>query len=151
MSEKVLAQRTAGAFAPDGGSAGARRSPAERCAHELFEAQAERTPGAEAVRWEGERLDYAELNRRANRLAHALRGRGVGPEVRVALCLERSVELVVGLLGVLKAGGAYVPLDPAYPRERLRFMLEDSGARLLLTQARLAGSLPQHGAEVLCP
>jgi len=91
--------------------------------HQLFEAQVARTPGAVALEFEGERLTYAELNARANRLARHLAGRGVGPDVRVALCAERGVEMPVGLLAVLKAGGAYVPLDPSYPEERLRYML----------------------------
>ena len=108
--------------------------PADRCIHELFETQVEQTPEAVAVVFEGEALTYRELDERANQLAHYLRREyGVGPEVRVALCLERSLEMVVAILGVLKAGGAYVPLDPGYPVERLRFMLEDSGASLLLT------------------
>ena len=109
--------------------------PREQCVHELFEAQVARTPDAIAVVFEDQQLTYGELNRRANRLAHYLRAEyGVGPEVRVALCLERGLELVIAILGVLKAGGAYVPLDPEYPGERLRFILEDSGARLLLTR-----------------
>lgn len=108
--------------------------PAEKCLHELFEEQAERTPDAVALVFEGQQLTYRELNERANWLGHHLRGLGVGPEVLVGLCLERSLELVVGILGILKAGGAYVPLDPAYPSERLAFMLEDSGVRVLVTQ-----------------
>jgi amino acid adenylation domain-containing protein len=117
--------------------------PANRCIHELFEAQAARTPDAVAVRFEEESLTYAELNARANRLAHYLRGRGVGPEVRVGVLVERSPSLIAAVLGVLKAGGAYVPLDPTYPAERLRYVLEDSGARVLVTgggaEAALAG------------
>ncbi|HYR08361.1 MAG TPA: amino acid adenylation domain-containing protein, partial [Longimicrobium sp.] len=117
--------------------------PADRCIHELFEAQAARTPGAVAVRVEEESLTYRELDARANRLAHHLRRRGVGPEVRVGVLVERSPALVAAVLGVLKAGGAYVPLDPAYPAERLRYVLEDSGARVLVTgggaEAALAG------------
>jgi amino acid adenylation domain-containing protein len=113
--------------------------PRDGCVHELFEAQVERTPDAVALVFEDAALSYAELNRRANRLAHELRARGVGPEVRVALCVERGLEMVVGLLGVLKAGGAYVPLDPAYPAGRLRQMVADSGSALVLSQARLAG------------
>ncbi|WP_164003095.1 condensation domain-containing protein, partial [Pyxidicoccus caerfyrddinensis] len=93
--------------------------PRERCIHELFEAQAERTPDAVAVVFEDQRLTYRELDQRANQLGHHLRSLGVGPEVLVGLCVERSLELVVGLLGILKAGGAYLPLDPSYPEERL--------------------------------
>src|SRR6185437_1619440 len=98
----------------------------EKCIHQLFEEQAERTPEATAVVFEQEALSYGELNRRGNQLAHYLRGLGVRADDRVALCVERGLEMVVGLLGVLKAGGAYVPLDPGYPVERLRYMLEDS-------------------------
>jgi amino acid adenylation domain-containing protein len=116
--------------------------PADRCIHELFQAQAARTPDAMAVSFEGERLTYAELNARANRLAHHLRGHGVGPEVRVGVLMERSLEMVVSLLAVLKAGGAYVPLDPGLPAERLAYMLDDSGVAVLLTQERLRGILP---------
>ncbi|MBW8846503.1 MAG: amino acid adenylation domain-containing protein [Burkholderiales bacterium] len=110
--------------------------------HELFEAQVARTPDAVAVSCDGAQLSYAELNRRANRVAHALRGLGVKPDTLVALCVERSLEMVVGLLGIVKAGGAYVPVDPAYPAQRIRYILEDSGAGLLLTQAALAPRLP---------
>ncbi|HEV2762932.1 MAG TPA: condensation domain-containing protein, partial [Pyrinomonadaceae bacterium] len=120
----------------------------EVCAHTLFERQAALTPDAPAVACGDDSLTYSELNARANRLARRLRALGVGPEVRVALCLERSPEAVVALLAVLKAGGAYVPLDPHYPRERLSFMLGDCGARVLLTQSRLASSLPAHSAPV---
>ncbi|HYH81285.1 MAG TPA: amino acid adenylation domain-containing protein, partial [Longimicrobium sp.] len=116
--------------------------PADRCIHELFEAQAARTPGAVAVRFEEESLTYRELNERANRLARHLAGLGVGPEARVGVCLERSLEMVVSLLAVLKAGGAYVPLDPGYPAERLAYMLADSDIPVLLTQERLRGVLP---------
>jgi non-ribosomal peptide synthetase component F/acyl carrier protein len=101
--------------------------PADRCIHELFEVQAARTPGAAAVVYETEALSYAELNAGANQLAHYLRRRGVGPEVRVGICLEPSLEMVVGILAVLKTGAAYLPLDPAYPLERLAFILADSG------------------------
>ncbi len=116
------------------------------CIHELFQAQAERTPDASAVTYEGRTLTYAELNARANQLAHYLRERGVGPDARVAVCVERGLEMVVGLLAVLKAGGAYVPLDPSYPRERLRYMLDDSAPVAVLTQAPLAGLF--EGADV---
>jgi non-ribosomal peptide synthetase component F len=114
---------------------------------ELFAAQALRTPAAPAVVFEDATLSYRELDERANRLAHHLRGRGVGPEVVVGLCLERSPEMVIGLLAILKAGGAYLPLDPAYPRERLAFMLDDAAAPVLLTHSALAGRLPAHRAD----
>ena len=112
--------------------------PAEQCVHELFEEQVERTPDAVAVVFEDSELSYRELNRRANRVAHCLIGLGVKPDTRVALCVERSLEMVVALLGVLKAGAAYVPLDPSYPAERFRFMLEDSAPAVLLTQRQSA-------------
>ncbi|MFL5385134.1 MAG: amino acid adenylation domain-containing protein, partial [Longimicrobiaceae bacterium] len=115
--------------------------PADRCIHELFEAQAARTPGAVAVRFEEESLTYAELNERANRLAHSLAGLGVRPETRVALCLERGPEMVVAVLAVLKAGGAYVPLDPTYPAERLAFVLADAAVPVLVTQESLRAAL----------
>jgi amino acid adenylation domain-containing protein len=120
------------------------------CVHELFERQVERAPDATAVSLEGRWLSYGALEHRANQLAGHLRELGVGPEVPVALCLARSLELVVGLLGILKAGGAYVPLDPEYPRERVRFMLEDSGARLVLTQEALLRELPPVRVPVVC-
>ncbi len=104
----------------------------EECIHRLFETQARLTPEAIAVSCEGRTLTYGELNRQANRLAHYLRGLGVRPDERVALCAERSLEMVVGILGILKAGGGYVPLDPAYPAERLEYMLNDSGPVVLL-------------------
>ncbi|HEX5724060.1 MAG TPA: amino acid adenylation domain-containing protein, partial [Longimicrobiaceae bacterium] len=116
--------------------------PADLCIHQLFETQADGTPGAVAVVFEGAELTYAELDARANRLAHYLRALGVGPEVRVGVCLERSLELLVSVLGVLKAGGAYVPLDPGYPAERLAYMLADAGITVLLTQEGLRSALP---------
>ncbi len=124
--------------------------PRERCIHQLFEAQVERTPEATALVYEDQQLTYGELNARANRLAHHLRSLGVGPEVLVGVCLERSLELVVGLLAVLKAGGAYVPLDPSYPAERLAFMLEDTQAPVLLTQQRSLARLPAYSGHTLC-
>ncbi|HYR09499.1 MAG TPA: amino acid adenylation domain-containing protein, partial [Longimicrobium sp.] len=124
--------------------------PAGSPIHRLFEEQAERTPEATAVTFAGAALTYRELNHAANRLAHHLRRRGVRPETRVGICLERGPELVVAILAVLKAGGAYVPLDPAYPAERLAFMLADSGAPLLLTRLPLPEGLPPHAAQVVC-
>ncbi len=103
-------------------------SPARnRCVHELFEEQVERTPDAVALVFAAEQLTYRELNARANQLAHYLRARGVCAEVLVGICVERSLEMIVGLLGILKAGGAYLPLDSSYPRERLSLMLAYSG------------------------
>ena len=109
----------------------------DRCVHELFEAQVERTPNAVALVYRKEEVSYRELDNQANRVARHLRSLSVGPDVTVGICVERSAEMVVGLLGILKAGGAYVPLDPAYPKARLVFMLEDSGAPVLLTQQPL--------------
>ena len=111
--------------------------PKGKCIHELFEEQVERTPDATALEYQDKRVTYQELNRKANQLAHYLISLGIGPEKLVGICVERSIEMVVGLLGILKAGGAYVPLDPAYPRERLRFMLEDADISLLVTQENL--------------
>ena len=126
----------------------ARDHQADSCLHEMFEAQVERTPKRIAAVHGGEELTYRELNARANKLAHYLQRRGVGPETRVGVLLERSLDLLVGLLAVLKAGAAYVPLDPEYPQERLGFMLADSGARVLLAQQRLAHLLP--AAQAVC-
>ncbi|MEB0191363.1 non-ribosomal peptide synthase/polyketide synthase [Pseudomonas sp. CCI1.1] len=124
--------------------------PRERCVHQLFEAQAAAQPDAIALHFNDEHLSYGELNRRANRLAHRLIDMGVGPDVLVAVHVERSLDMVVGLLATLKAGGAYVPLDPQFPAERLGYMLEDSRARVLLTQPHLLGHLAQpHGVQVL--
>ncbi|CAJ7972249.1 non-ribosomal peptide synthetase [Burkholderia pseudomallei] len=123
--------------------------PIEQCIHQLFEAQVDRKPEAIALTFEGQRLSYAELNARANRLAHYLQARGVGPGRLVALCAERGIEMVVGLLAILKAGGAYVPLDPAYASDRLRGIVEDSQPALVLADAvgraalgELDGALP---------
>ena len=114
--------------------------PKDRCVHELFEEQVEKSAEAVAVVYEEQQVSYGELNRRANQLAHHLRRLGVGPETRVAICVERSVEMVIGLMGVLKAGGAYVPLDPAYPTERLAYMLEDSAPAVVLTHGAADGA-----------
>src|SRR5207344_515282 len=115
----------------------------------LFAAQAGRTPDATAVVCADEHLTYAELDRRANQLAHHLRGLGVGPEVVVGLCVERSPAMIVGLVGILKAGGAYLPLDPDYPPERLAFMLEDARAPVLVSQSALLDRLPPHDARIV--
>jgi amino acid adenylation domain-containing protein len=123
--------------------------PAEACIPALFEAQVARTPEAVAVTFEGESLTYRDLNRRANQLAHHLRSLGVGPDVLVGLCLERSLDIVVGLLGILKAGGAYVPLDPSDPQERLAFMLRDARIAVLATQQRFLDRLPVHDSPVV--
>ncbi len=116
---------------------------------DLFAAQVARSPDAVAVVFENETLTYAQLDARANQLAHHLQSLGVGPEVVVGLCAERSLEMIVGLLGILKAGGAYLPLDPAYPPERLAFMLEDAAAPVLLTQSALRERLPAQGARIV--
>jgi amino acid adenylation domain-containing protein len=125
------------------------------CIHKLFEAQVERTPDAVAVMFEDAQcrvasLQYRQLNERANQLAHYLRSLGVGPEVLVGLYLERSLEMIVGMLGILKAGGAYLPLDPAYSKERLNFMLSDASVPVLLTQSKLRAELPVRSARVIC-
>ncbi|MCC3418010.1 MAG: amino acid adenylation domain-containing protein, partial [Microcoleus sp. PH2017_07_MST_O_A] len=124
--------------------------PQNACIHQLFEEQVERSPDAIALVFEDQQLTYKELNQRANQLAHYLGKLGVTAEIMVGICVERSLEMVVGLLGILKAGGAYVPLDPAYPPERLALMLEDAQVPVLLTQRRLVESLPKHQARVVC-
>ncbi|MDP9785926.1 non-ribosomal peptide synthetase [Pseudomonas fluorescens] len=125
--------------------------PSERPVHELFEAQAERSPDAIALICDGQRLTYDQLNARSNRLARTLVAAGVGPDVLVGIAVDRSLELVVAILAVLKAGGAYVPLDPQYPADRLRFMIEDSASRLLLSQSHWLERLPvPEGVRCLC-
>jgi amino acid adenylation domain-containing protein len=124
--------------------------PQDRCLHQLFEAQVERTPNAIAAVFENQQITYQELNARANQLAHDLQKLGVEPEVLVGICVERSLDMIIGILGILKAGGAYVPLDPAYPKERLAFMLEDAQVSVLLTQQRLLEILPEYRAEIIC-
>ncbi|MFM7367501.1 MAG: non-ribosomal peptide synthetase, partial [Sphaerospermopsis kisseleviana] len=121
--------------------------PVDKCIHELFEEQVEKTPNAIAVVFENEQLTYQQLNSRANQLAHYLQSLGVKPETLVGICVERSLEMVIGLLGILKAGGAYVPLDPEYPQERLSFMLEDAQVSVLLTQKSLLNQLPLDNRE----
>jgi amino acid adenylation domain-containing protein len=123
--------------------------PSQSCMHELVEAQTARTPNAVAVEHAGEKLTYRELEKRANQLAHFLKRRGVGPDSKVGVCLRRSLELPVALLGVLKAGAACLPLDPAYPKERLVYMLEDSQASLVLTQPGLLAEVTDFDAEIV--
>lgn len=118
--------------------------------HEIFEGQVERAPDDTALVYEARSMTYRELNDRANRLAHLLQSVGVGPDMLVGISMERSIEMVVGLLGILKAGGAYVPIDPQYPRERLEFMIRDASVAVLLTQEHLVGSLPKTEARVIC-
>jgi amino acid adenylation domain-containing protein len=124
--------------------------PTDRCLHHMFEAQVRYTPDAVAVVCGDESLTYGELNRRANQIAHYLLWMGVGPNKLVGLCMERSLAMVVGLLGILKAGAAYLPLDPMYPPERLAFIVGDAQPPVVLTQERLLGSLPAHGAQLVC-
>jgi amino acid adenylation domain-containing protein len=124
--------------------------PKDTCIHQLFEAQVERTPDAIAVVFEEQSLTYTELNHRANQLAYYLRTLGVGAEVLVGISLERSLEMIIGLLAILKAGGAYLPLAPDYPIERLQFMLEDSQVSFLITQRSLLAVLPPSQANVIC-
>src|SRR5271166_4310371 len=126
-----------------------RAYPKDRMLHELIAEQVERTPNAVAVVFRDQELTFRQLNDRANRLAQHLQSLGVGPNVLVAICVERSLEMLVGLLGILKAGGAYVPLDPAYPGDRLAFMLEDCQPLVLLTQKRLQALLPRHQAKTV--
>jgi amino acid adenylation domain-containing protein len=124
--------------------------PANACLHELFEAQATRTPDAVALEFNGERLTYSELNRRSVQFAYRLQALGVGPNIPVAVYVERSLEMVIALLGVLKAGGAYLPVDLSFPQDRIEFMLEDAQPRVLVTVGKLLAKLPKHRAEVVC-
>ncbi|HEX8087328.1 MAG TPA: amino acid adenylation domain-containing protein, partial [Blastocatellia bacterium] len=124
--------------------------PFEMCMHHLMEINAEKSPDALAVISEEEQVTYKELNERANQMGHYLRSLGVGPEVLVGICAERSVDLIVGMLGILKAGGAYVPLDPEYPKDRLASMLEDAQVPILITQERLLERLPENPADIVC-
>ncbi|MBH8571736.1 amino acid adenylation domain-containing protein [Nostocaceae cyanobacterium CENA369] len=124
--------------------------PQDKCIQQLFEAQVEKTPNAVAVVFDNQELTYQELNDRANQLAHYLQELGVKPEVIVGVCMQRSLEMAIALLAILKAGGAYVPLDPAYPQERLTFMLEDSQAKVLLTQSYLVELFAKSNASIVC-
>src|SRR5205823_12428733 len=130
--------------------------PRELCLNQLIERQAAQTPDAIACIQAGEnqqndlRLTYRDLNARANQLAHGLRRRGVGPGQRVGIYIERSLEMMIGLLGIQKSGASYVPLDPAYPAERLRLIVDDAQLPVIVTQASLVSGLPAHAAEVIC-
>jgi amino acid adenylation domain-containing protein/thioester reductase-like protein len=124
--------------------------PTNQCIHQIFELQVERTPDKVAVTFEGQQLTYRELNRRANQLAHYLQTLQVNSDVLVGICMERSLNMAIGLLGILKAGGAYVPLDPAYPQERVAFMIEDAQLPVLLTDSNQLAKLPHHQAHVVC-
>ncbi|MBX9257864.1 amino acid adenylation domain-containing protein [Desmonostoc muscorum CCALA 125] len=122
----------------------------QKCIHQLFEAQVEKTPDAIAVIFENQQLTYRELNTKANKLAHYLQELGVKAEILVGICVERSLNMLIGLLAILKAGGAYIPLDPSYPKERLGFILEDAQVPVLLTQTFLLEAIPQNKAKVVC-
>ncbi|NEO72996.1 non-ribosomal peptide synthetase, partial [Moorena sp. SIO3H5] len=124
--------------------------PTDKCIHQLFEAQVQKTPEAIAVVFEDQQLTYFELNCRANQLAHYLQSLGVKPEVLVGICVERSLLMIVGLLGILKAGGAYVPLDPSYPAPRLSYIKEDAAVPILVATKSVLSDLPQHQAKVVC-
>ncbi|WP_375511202.1 amino acid adenylation domain-containing protein [uncultured Nostoc sp.] len=124
--------------------------PRDKCIHQLFEEQVNRTPNATAVVFDTEQLTYLQLNQKANQLAHYLQSLGVRPEVLVGICMERSIEMVVGLLGILKAGGAYLPLDPTYPAERLSLMLSDSQVSMVLTQEKLVNRLTEYQGYTVC-
>jgi amino acid adenylation domain-containing protein len=124
--------------------------PQDKCLHDLFEEQVERTPDAVAVVYGGQQLTYRELNSRANQLAHYLISKGVEPEVMVGLYMERSLEMVIGIYGIIKAGGAYVPLDPEYPPDRIAFMVAETDVPVLLTQEHLVASLAEASATVIC-
>ncbi|TGO02729.1 hypothetical protein PN36_20090 [Candidatus Thiomargarita nelsonii] len=124
--------------------------PQNQCIHQLFEAQVERTPDAIAVVFKDQTLSYCTLNQRANQLAYHLQSLGVKPDMLVGICIERSCEMIIGLLGILKAGGAYLPLEPSYPKQRLAFMLEDAQVSVLLTEQKLVAELPKHNAQIVC-
>ncbi|AUB41610.1 Acyl carrier protein [Nostoc flagelliforme CCNUN1] len=124
--------------------------PQKQCIHQLFEQQVEHTPDAIALIFGNQKLTYRELNERANKVAHYLKTLGVKPDVLVGICMERSLEMVIGILAIIKAGGAYVPLDPTYPKERLAFMLGDAQVSVLLVQPHIVPELPPHQAQVVC-
>ncbi len=124
--------------------------PKHLCIHQLFEAQVKKTPDSIAVVFKEQQLTYQELNYQANKIAHYLQSLGVKPEVLVGICVERSLDMIVGILGILKAGGAYLPLDPTYPKERLSFMLSDSQVQVVLTQKKLVEELTTSEAKLVC-
>ncbi|WP_017654192.1 non-ribosomal peptide synthetase [Fortiea contorta] len=124
--------------------------PQDKSIHQLFETQVERTPNNIAVEFNQEYLTYAQLNAKANQLAHHLQSLGVKPEILVGICVERSLDMLVGILGILKAGGAYIPFDPTYPQERLGFMLEDAQIPILLTQQQLVDKFVEYDTHVIC-
>jgi amino acid adenylation domain-containing protein len=124
--------------------------PQDKCIHQLFKEIVEQTPNAVAIVYENQTLTYCELNTSANQLAHYLQSLGVVPDTLVGICLERSIDMIVGILAILKAGGAYVSLDPDYPSERLSFIVEDAQLSVILTQQKLLESLPQHQARIVC-
>ena len=124
--------------------------PRDKCLHELFEQHAEQTPDAVACQFESGQITYQSLNERANQVSHFLQRRGIAPGQRVGIFVERSLNMMVGLLGIQKSGAAYVPLDPAYPAERLRLTMEDAQVPWLLTQQSLLASMPEHQAQVAC-
>jgi aspartate racemase len=124
--------------------------PDEACIHDLFEQQALSTPDKVAIVFEAEQLSYRELNERANRLAHYIRSKGVGPDQLIGICIDRSIEMIVGLLAILKAGAAYVPMDPNHPAARLDYMLDDTKLRLVLTRKEMLGRLPRHRVSYIC-
>lgn len=121
-----------------------------RCLHHLFENQVAQTPNAPALRFAGHILSYSQLNQKANQLAHFLIAEGIRPDGMVGVCMERSLEMVIALMGILKAGGGYLPIDPTYPAERLKFMMEDAQVPLLLTQAHLVDNLPASSSQIVC-
>jgi amino acid adenylation domain-containing protein/non-ribosomal peptide synthase protein (TIGR01720 family) len=133
-----------------GGNGASNEYRSDRCIHEIFEEQVLLTPYAKAIVYENEYLTYEGLNARANQLARYLRTLGVGPDVLVGICVERSLEMLIGLLGIMKAGGAYLPLDPTYPEERLAFMMEDASVGVLLTQRHLLKDMPGSAAKTVC-